>query len=209
MSCVTDAIKKRRSIRKYFSRPVSTEILSEILEAASWAPSAHNAQPWRFIVLIEKALKRDLAEAMANAWMKDMIKDGTPAEVRENMVKASVERFTRAPVLVVACLSMNDMIRYADESKQKCERDLAVQSLGAAIQNMLLAAHSKGLGACCFCAPIFCKDTVRKVLKIPEDIELQALITIGYPAEKPSVPSRKPQESYSHMDCWGRKLSGS
>jgi F420 biosynthesis protein FbiB-like protein len=209
MSCVTDAIKKWRSIRKYFSRPVSTEILSEILEAASWAPSAHNAQPWRFIVLIDEALKRDLPEAMANAWMADMIKDGTPAEVRENMIKASVERFTRAPVLVVACLSMNDMIRYADELRQKCERDLAVQSLGAAIQNMLLVAHSKGLGACWFCAPIFCKDTVRKVLKIPEDVEPQALITIGYPAEKPSAPSRKPLESYSYMDCWGRKLSGS
>jgi F420 biosynthesis protein FbiB-like protein len=206
MSCVTDAIKTRRSIRKYSSRRVSTKVISEILDAARWAPSAHDAQPWRFIVLINETLKQDLAEVMANAWMADMIKDGTPAEVRENMIEASVERFTRAPVLVVACLSMNDMIRYADESRKKCERDLAVQSLGAAIQNMLLAAHSKGLGACWFCAPIFCKDTVRKVLKIPEDVEPQALITIGYPAEKPSTPSRRPLQGYSYLDCWGKKL---
>jgi coenzyme F420-0:L-glutamate ligase/coenzyme F420-1:gamma-L-glutamate ligase len=206
MSYVTDAIKTRRSIRKYSSRRISTEVISEILKAARWAPSAHNAQPWRFIVLINKALKQDLAEVMANAWMADMIKDGTPAEVRENMIKASIERFTRAPVLVVACLSMNDMIRYADESRQKCERDLAVQSLGAAIQNMLLAAHSKNLGTCWFCAPIFCKDTVRKVLKIPEDVEPQALITLGYAAEKPSAPSRRPLQGYSYLDCWGKKL---
>jgi coenzyme F420-0:L-glutamate ligase/coenzyme F420-1:gamma-L-glutamate ligase len=206
MSRVTDTIETRRSIRKYSSRRVPTEALSEILEAARWAPSAHNAQPWRFIVLIDDSLKRDLAEAMANAWMADMIRDGTPMEVRKKLRETSVERFARAPVLVVACLTMKDMIRYTDESRQKCEHDLAVQSLGAAIQNMLLAAHSKNLGACWFCAPIFCKDTVRKVLKIPEDVEPQALITIGYSAEKPSAPSRKPLQSYSYLDCWGKKL---
>jgi coenzyme F420-0:L-glutamate ligase/coenzyme F420-1:gamma-L-glutamate ligase len=207
MDNVMDSVKKRRSIRKYSSRKVSIDVLRQVLEAAGWAPSAHNAQPWRFIILINKAVKRDLAEAMANAWMADMIKDGTPAEVRENMVKASVEQFTRAPVLVVACLSMKDMIKYADESRQKCERDLAVQSLGAAIQNMLLVAHSKNLGACWFCAPIFCKDTVRKVLKIPEDVEPQALITIGYPAEKPNAPPRKPFQNYSYLDYWDKKLA--
>lgn len=205
MSCVTDAIKKRRSIRKYSSRTVSKEILSEILEAASWAPSAHNAQPWRFIVLIDKTLKQDLAEAMANAWMADMIKDGTPAEVREKMAKASVERLTSAPVLAVACVTMEDMIKHTDESRQMFEHDLAVQSLGAAIQNMLLTAHSKGLGACWFCAPIFCKDAVRKVLKTPEDVEPQALITVGYAAEKPRAPPRKPLQSLSYLDCWGKK----
>jgi coenzyme F420-0:L-glutamate ligase/coenzyme F420-1:gamma-L-glutamate ligase len=208
MSRVTDAIKTRRSIRKYSPRRVSTGVLSEILEAARWAPSAHNAQPWRFIVLIDESLKRDLAEAMANAWMADMIRDGTPTEVREKLRETSVERFARAPVLVVACLTMKDMIQYKDESRLECEHDLAVQSLGAAVQNMLLAAHSKNLGACWFCAPLFCKETVRKVLKIPEDVEPQALITVGYAAEKPSAPPRKLLQSYFYVDCWGKKLSG-
>jgi F420 biosynthesis protein FbiB-like protein len=143
---------------------------------------------------------------MANAWIADMTEDGTASETRENTSKASVERFTRAPVLIVACVTMKDMIKYADEPRQRCERDLAVQSLGAAIQNMLLVAHSKNLGACWFCAPIFCKDTVRKVLKIPEDAEPQALIALGYPAEKPRAPYRKPLENYSYLDCWGKKL---
>ena len=112
MSRESDAIKKRRSIRKYSSRPISKEVLNEILEAARWAPSAHNAQPWRFIALIDRSLKRELAEAMANAWKADMIKDGVPSEAIENKRKASVERFTRAPVLIVACLTMRDMISY-------------------------------------------------------------------------------------------------
>jgi coenzyme F420-0:L-glutamate ligase/coenzyme F420-1:gamma-L-glutamate ligase len=206
MSRITEVIKKRRSIRKYSSRPISTEVLNEILEAARWAPSAHNAQPWRLIALIDRSLKHELAEAMANAWEADMIKDGAPSEASENQRKASMERFTRAPVLILACLTMSNMISYADESRQKSEHDLAVQSLGAAIQNMLLVAHSKTVGACWFCAPIFCKETVRQVLKIPEDAEPQALIALGYPAEKPRAPYRKPLQDYAFLGCWGKKL---
>ena len=206
MNNIIDSIKKRRSIRKYSSRNVSPRIIREILEAARWAPSAHNAQPWRFIALINRSLKRELAEAMAKAWEADMIKDGAPSEASENQRKASVERFTRAPVLIVACLTMSDMISYADESRQKSEHDLAVQSLGAAIQNMLLVAHSKNLGACWFCSPVFCKETVRQVLTIPEDVEPQALIAIGYPAEKPRLPNRKPLQDYAFLGCWGKRL---
>ncbi len=201
-----DSIKERRSIRKYSSRKVSIDALRQVLEAAGCAPSAHNAQPWRFIVVIGASLKRELSKAMADVWIAYMIKNGVASEVRENQREASVERFTRAPVLIVACLTMKDMLRYADESRQKSERDLAVQSLGAAIQNMLLAAHANGLSACWFCAPVFCKETVRRVLKVPDDVEPQALITLGYPAEKPRESSRKPLEDYAYLDYWGKKL---
>lgn len=143
---------------------------------------------------------------MAAAWRADMTKDDVDAEVRENMAQDSVERVARAPVLVVACLTMKDMDKYADELRQRCERDLAVQSLGAAVQNMLLAAHAKGLGACWFSAPSFCKETVRKVLKMPKDVEPQALIALGYPAEKPRAPSRKLLTNYTYLDGWGKKL---
>lgn len=204
MPRVTDAIKQRRSIRKYSTRPISPEILREILEAAGWAPSAHNAQPWRFIVLTEESAKQALAEVMADAWTVDMAKDGVTVEAQKREV--SIERFTHAPALIVACLTMEDMKVYSDERRQLSERDLAMQSLGAAIQNMLLAAHAKGLGACWFSAPSFCKETVRKVLKIPEVVEPQALIVLGYAAEKPQVPQRKPLENYAYRDSWGKTL---
>jgi len=206
MDHIIESIKKRRSIRKYSSRKVAANILRQVLEAARWAPSAHNAQPWRFIVLTDASLKRKLSKAMADVWIADLIKDDIPSETRESMSKASAEQFTRAPVLIVACLTMKEMIKYEDESRQKSERDLAVQSLGAAVQNMLLAAHADGLGACWFCAPIFCKEFVRKILKIPDDVEPQALITLGYPSEKPRAPSRKPLETCSYLDHWGKKL---
>ena len=208
MSTITDLIKQRRSIRKYSPRKVERDILQEILEAAQWAPSAHNAQPWRFLILINETLKRNLAEAMANNWKADLTKDEVSVEVRRSIIAASVERFTYAPVLIVACLAMKDMVRYEDEVRQKCERDLAVQSLGAAIQNMLLTTHANNLGACWFCAPIFCKETVRKVLKIPDGVEPQALITLGYPAEKPRCPPRKRSEQYSYLSYWGKNFDG-
>jgi len=109
MPRITDAIKQRRSIRKYSPRPISPEILREILEAAG-----------------DASLKQQLSKAMADVWVADMIKDGIRCEARENQRKTSVEQFTNAPVLIVACLTMKDMLRYADESRQKSERDMLV-----------------------------------------------------------------------------------
>ena len=204
MTDVFDAIRQRRSVRKYLARPVPKEAIEEVLVAAAWAPSAHNAQPWRFIVLADPSVKRRLAEAMAESWAADMAKDGLNIEPEK--FKFRVERFATAPVLILACLTMDGMDRFSDEKRQKCERDLAMQSLAAALQNMLLAAHAKGLGACWFCAPGFCKETVRKTLKIPDEVEPEALIALGFPAEQPPVPTKKQLGDYCFKDKWGEKL---
>lgn len=199
---LSDVIKKRRSIRKYLPRQVPNGIVKEVLAAAGWAPSAHNSQPWRFIVLADASVKRRLADAMADAWVKDLQRDGITVESDKRTER--VERFATAPVLVLACLTVVDLRKFPDSERQMCERDLAVQSFGAALQNLLLAAHVKGLGACWFCAPAFCKETVRKILKIPDAVEPQAFVAMGYPAEKPKVPIKKLLEGYCFIDLWGR-----
>jgi F420 biosynthesis protein FbiB-like protein len=201
MSSLPHALKSRRSIRKYQSKPVLQELIKEVLSAAAWAPSAHNAQPWRFIVLTEASSKRELAEAMAKAWAIDMAKDGVKTD--EQVLLARVERFATSPVLIMACFTIEDMTKQPDQKRKIVERDLAVESLGAALQNLLLAANSKGLGACWFCAPAFCKDAVRKALKIPENVEPAALVVMGYPAEKPSAPPRKPLGDFCFKGKWG------
>ena len=205
MSHLLDELRGRRSVRKYQARPVPQELIKEVLLAAGWAPSAHNAQPWRFIVLVDPRLKRRLAETMANAWAADMAKEGTTVE--PDTFKLRVERFATTPTLMLACLSMEGMIKFPDVERQRCERDLAMQSLAAALQNLLLAAQSLGLGACWFCAPAFCKETVREVLEIPDEVEPEALIAIGYPAEEPSTPPRKQLGDYCFKDRWGGRLS--
>ena len=204
MSNLDDAIKQRRSIRKYLTREVSQKIVLDVLEAAGCAPSAHNSQPWRFIVLQDPSVKRRLADAMADAWVKDLQKDGITVEVDKRAER--VERFATAPVLILACLTLEGLPKYSDVERQDTERDLAVQSFGAALQNLLLEAYAKGLGACWFCAPAFCKETVRKTLKIPDAVEPQAFVAMGYPAEKPQVPIKKLLEGYCFVDIWGKPL---
>ncbi len=204
MPDVFDAIKERRSVRKYQASAVAPDLVEEILAAAGWAPSAHNAQPWRFIILTDDSVKRFLAEAMAESWVKDMNKDGI--NVDSNIRQVRVDRFATAPIIILACLTMNGMNKFSDEKRQRVEMDLAMQSFGAAMQNMFLAAQAKGLGACWFCAPGFCKETVRKVLKIPKDVDPEALVIMGYPAEKPQVPTRKPLCDFCFKNKWGFRL---
>ena len=199
MSDLLDAIKQRRSIRKYLPRKVPSELVEKVLVTAGWAPSAHNSQPWRFIVLEDALVKRTLADAMADAWVADLAKVGLT--VQADMRKERVERFADAPVLILACSTMESLRKFPDEKRQRNEHDLAMQSLGAAMQNLLLTAHAAGLGACWFCAPGFCKETVRRVLKIPDAVEPEALVIMGYPAEKPEVPPKK-------FDCFYYNIYG-
>jgi coenzyme F420-0:L-glutamate ligase/coenzyme F420-1:gamma-L-glutamate ligase len=199
-----DVVKQRRSIRKYLPKTVQKEVILQVLATAGCAPSAHNSQPWRFIILQDDILKRRLAEAMAEAWAKDLQRDGI--KVESDKLTERVERFATAPVLILACLTMVDLRKFPDSERQIGERDLAVQSFGAALQNLLLAAYAKGLGACWFCAPAFCKETVRKILKIPDEVEPQAFVAMGYTTEKPQVPIKKLLEGYCFVNIWGRPL---
>jgi coenzyme F420-0:L-glutamate ligase/coenzyme F420-1:gamma-L-glutamate ligase len=185
-------------------KSVPREMVEEVLVAAGWAPSAHNSQPWWFIVLANGSVKRRIAVAMAEAWADDLVKDGLTIEMEKR--RGRVERFADAPVLILACSTMDGLRKFPDCKRQTCERDLAMQSLGAAIQNLLLTAHSKGLGACWFCAPGFCKKTVRNVLKIPDSVEPEAFVIMGYPAEIPVVPSKKSLSEFCFLDAWANKL---
>jgi coenzyme F420-0:L-glutamate ligase/coenzyme F420-1:gamma-L-glutamate ligase len=197
-----DIIKDRRSVKKYLSTEVSKEVLFRILEAGRWAPSAHNAQPWRFIVIQDSATKQKLAKAMATRWNEDMSKNEVPKEQRESLIKASAERFEKAPIIIITCLTMENMDEYLDDQRKKIEYFIAVQSVAAAIENMLLVAYGEGLGSCWFCAPLFCQDVVRKILKIPQHVDPQALITLGYPANEPTLRPRKPLEEIVHQNHW-------
>jgi F420 biosynthesis protein FbiB-like protein len=199
-----DVLKRRRSIRKYIDKPVSREFILEVLSAANFAPSAHNSQPWRFVVVEDNAVKRELSKRMAEAWATDMAKDASRVDETKRVERR--QRFTNVPTLVVACLSLEDMKVFPDEQRQRTERDLVVESLGAAIQNMLLTAHNLGLGACWYCAPAFCKQTVREALNIPEYVEPTALITMGYPAESPAAPPKKDIKDCCYVDRWAKPI---
>ncbi len=183
LSSFEELAVSRRSLRVYDDRPISKSLINQILKIATWSPSAHNRQPWRFAVVAEKNRQEALAQAMGDRLRSDLEADGVPDEVIEKDTKRSYERITGASVLICLCMSMIDMDVYPDKKRNDAERIMATQSVAMAGQNLLLAAHAADLGACWMCAPLFCPDVVQQVLELPTDWEPQALLTMGYPAQ--------------------------
>jgi len=200
-----DLSRKRRSIRKYSQKKISDKKIKNILNAAIWAPSAHNAQPWRFIIISKSDIKLKLAKAMAKKWGNDLKSDGIDDKIRKELMSQSIRKFTEPPVLILVCLTMKDMHDYSDR-RNEAEYTMGIQSVAAAIENMLLAAKIEGLGSCWYCAPLFCQDLTREILKIPYDVEPQALIAIGYAKEEPLQTSRKDLEEISYLNYWSNEL---
>jgi len=179
----TELARTRRSIRRYTDDPVDDELVKALLSAAIWAPSAHNRQPWRFCVVRSAAVKEQLSASMAEAWQHDLARDGLDPAHIERRIAISRARLIGAPVLIVPCVSMEEMDVYPDAARNHAEWVMAVQSVALACQNLLLAAHAAGLGACWMCAPLFVPAQVRSVLDLPESWEPQAIVTLGHPAE--------------------------
>ncbi|MEM7335879.1 MAG: nitroreductase family protein [Chloroflexota bacterium] len=184
MDTIEDLIRTRRSIRRYQETAVPQSLIEQILNAAMWAPSAHNRQPWRFAVMSQFTQKARLANAMGNKLRQDRTKDGDPTEDIEKDVARSYARLTQAPVIIIICLSMSDMDHYPDEHRSSAERVMTIQSVAMAAQNLLLLAHQHGLGACWVCAPLFVPGLVRDTCQLPCSWEPQGLITLGYPAQE-------------------------
>jgi coenzyme F420-0:L-glutamate ligase/coenzyme F420-1:gamma-L-glutamate ligase len=201
-----ELVKSRRSIRKYRSIGISRDVVNSILDLARWAPSAHNAQPWRCIIIDDEDVKARLAIEMGRAWMSDMLKDGVQKDKAEEIVRVeSWERITKSPIIIIVCLTMEDMHKYPDRRRRRAEYLMGVQSIAAYIQTLLLSAHYYGLGACWVCAPLFCPSVVKKVLGLPRNIEPQAMITIGYADEKPAPPPRKELNEICFFNSWNKR----
>jgi len=182
----------RRSVRRYDGRAVPPATLERLIAAASRAPSAHNRQPWRFVVLEAAASKARLAEAMAARLIAERTADGDPPEVIAADAARSRARIGGAPVVILACLDATTEDAWPDTRRKKAEHLMAVQGVAAAIQTLLLAAAADGLAAAWLCAPLFCPDVVRATLALPATWEPQAAITLGFPAAPPPDRPRLP-----------------
>jgi F420 biosynthesis protein FbiB-like protein len=185
-------IRGRRSIRRYRPEPVPDDVLQRVLEAASWAPSAHNRQPWRFVVLTEPSKREKLAHRMGELLRAARTADGDDPGDIEGDVTRSYNRIAGAAVAVVVFMTLEDMDVYPDARRSRAEELMAVQGAAMATQNLLVAAHAEGLGACWMCAPLFCQEEVGAALGVPPHWQAQALITLGYPASKGKPASRRP-----------------
>ncbi len=188
---IPSVLTARRTVRFYTNARVPDRVVRTLLEAATQAPSAHNAQPTRFVVIGSEVMKRRLAERMARRWRRDLESLGTPEAAITVEIRFSLKRFGEAPLLILVGYTMERMDVYPDRSRRAAEHVMAVQSAAVAVQNLLLAASANGLGACWCCAPLFCPGVVRQTLRLPRAFTPQALLTLGYPAHTPPVPPRK------------------
>lgn len=185
-------LRTRRSIRRFNADPVPASVLTDILHTATFAPSAHNRQPWRFMVMTDSSAKKHLSDAMAGEFQRDLEKDKLPLEEITKRVNKSRERINSAPVVVILCVDMSEMDAYPDTRRRKAEYIIATQSTANAGMQLLLAAHAEGLGGVWVCSPMFAQDTVQKALNIPKSWEPQAMLLIGYPVEIPAPREKKP-----------------
>ena len=190
---VLDAVRGRRSVRRYLAKGVPKELLERVLEAGRWAPSPHGRQPWRFAVITKEGTKGRLAGAMGEEWRTNLEMDDQSPEVVEKRLEESRRRLLDAPVLVLLCLYLEDLDLYPDADRQRSETTMAVQSLGAAAQNILLAAYEMGLDMGWMCAPLFCPEKVVEALGLDPRLIPHALLTLGYAeGDPPKRRGRKP-----------------
>jgi coenzyme F420-0:L-glutamate ligase / coenzyme F420-1:gamma-L-glutamate ligase len=192
---VLDAVRGRRSVRRYLGKEVAPDLVDAVLEAGRWAPSPHGRQPWRFAVISNEETKERLARAMGEEWRANLEMDGQAPEVVERRLEGSRRRLLDAPLLILLCLYLEDLDAYPDAARQESETTMAVQSLGAAAQNMLLAAYDLGLDAGWMCAPLFCPREVVEALGLEPKLVPHALLTLGYAdGDPPKRRGRRPLE---------------
>jgi coenzyme F420-0:L-glutamate ligase/coenzyme F420-1:gamma-L-glutamate ligase len=187
-------IEARRSIRAFTHEPVGRGVLDELVEAACLAPAPHRSRPWRWCVIDTAGGKTALADGMGARWQADLAADGVTQQRIDELVDASHAKLTTAPALLLGCLTWDGLDRYPDEDRRRAEWGMAVLSLGAGVENLMLSAAEAGLASCWVAAPIFCPEAARDALELPEEWSPQALVLVGHPdpayvpRERPDVP---------------------
>ncbi len=186
-----EAIANRRSVRRFAPRQVPPDLVRGLIAAACAAPAPHHSHPCRFVE-VRPETRTLLIEAMAAAWRADLEADRkTPQAIKRHLAR-SRRQLTDAPLLLLACLEMEGAREWPDERRRSAERDMYVQSLGAALQDLLLAAHAHGLGGYLKGAPLFCRAAVAEALYLPNAWQPAFLVLLGYPVEGAQPPWRPP-----------------
>ena len=175
---LSQAIKDRRSVRKFKNLEVPWYIVSECLEAAIQAPSAGNAQNWRFIVVKDK-------------------------EKKEKIIKNCEEQYwlLKAPVLIIVCSELTKIRKFLGV---RGEALYSVQNCATAIQNLLLKATELGLGSAWIGA--FDEIKIKEILSISDDIRPQAIIALGYGEEFEEKTKREPLENVVYFEKYGERV---
>ncbi len=191
LSC-REVIRKRRSIRKFDSRPVSADLLEEIIEAARLAPSGTNRQPWRFILLKSEKEKEKIAGIVIQPFVLE-----APAvfvccvdrnSFTRRMVGKRLKELVDTNVVSQESADFLSQRNIPERVEEVITPSSAYLDLGIAVEHMVLQATALGLGSCW--VRLFNTRQMHKALGLPEEIEVVALLPVGYPAHSPPLRPR-------------------
>jgi len=181
VTAIPPFLEARRSVRAFVDRPVPQDTLDALVASACIAPAPHHSRPWRFVTVTAASAKEGLADGMGARWRADLERDGVAPARADELVDRSREKLTGAPAVVLGCLTWDGLDRYPDADRQRAEWGMALLSLGAAVENLMLAAVSHGLASCWVAAPIFCPEAARDALALPREWLPHACVLVGEP----------------------------
>ncbi|MGV9172244.1 MAG: nitroreductase family protein [Promethearchaeia archaeon] len=176
-----ELIKKRWTARKFKSKPVAENDLKLILEAGRWAPSGGNKQPWELIIIKDPQLKQKIAEAYAEGLNLESLP----------------ERYLSPPILIAVCIESRITRSYPNMMPAKF---IVFGSIGTMVQNMCLVATSLGLSLSWGTQPKKIQGKLRKLLKIPEYINIPDILQLGYPAQERHSTNRREIKEFTHIN---------
>ena len=197
-----DAIAGRVSIRRFKDRPVPDEDVRKVLDAGRLAPSANNTQPWSFLVIRDRALLAKMAEAVRQQ-VDRMIPHAENEKQAQRLAAYKATYYTffeKAPVVIAVFMEASDTssnrllarMGYSADDIRRLRPDPGLQSVAAAIEHMLLAAHALGYGSCWMTGPLVAQEGFEKLLGYGKEKFIAALLPLGVPDETPSPRPRRP-----------------
>ena len=186
-----DVLAERRTVREFSADPVDATAVHRAIEAALTAPAPHHSQPWRFAIVRSAAARTRLLDDMLAAWVRDLRADGFTEEQIARRTRRG-EPLRRAPLLIVPCLVSDAAHEYPDDRRNASERAMFLVSMGAGVQNLLVALAVEGLGSCWVSSTLFCGPVAAAALDLPAGWEPMGAVGVGHPATPP--PPRPPRD---------------
>jgi nitroreductase len=193
---VWEVIRSQRACRAYRDDDVDDAVVGRVLEAATFAPSAENRQPWVFIVVRDAESRRAIGELNRRAWAgggRDYSKGRLSPALFADVEAGVAGGVSSAPVLVVVC----------GDGSLAHEATLG-SSVFPAVQNMLLAASASGLGSALTTLPTVLGDELGDLLGLPDHVHPLAVVPLGWPARRLGPPRRRPPTVF--LDRYGKEL---